>query len=73
MLDRGLGLRPEELEQVFEPFYTTKVGGLGLGLVVSRKIVNAHGGSLRAESNAHGGATFCFRVPGSAEAQNERH
>ena len=73
VLDRGLGLRPEELEQVFEPFYTTKVGGLGLGLVVSRKIVNAHGGSLRAESNAHGGATFCFRVPGSAEAQNERH
>ena len=68
VLDRGWGLRPDEMERVFEPFYTTKVGGLGLGLVVSRKIVNAHGGSLRAEINSYGGATFCFTVPGSSGA-----
>jgi two-component system, LuxR family, sensor kinase FixL len=66
VLDRGSSLRPDELERVFEPFYTTKVGGLGLGLVVSRKIISAHSGSLRAEINSHGGATFCFTVPVSA-------
>ncbi len=63
VVDHGPGLQPEEIEKVFEPFYTTKVGGLGLGLVVSRKIVNAHGGRLQAASNSHGGATFSFSLP----------
>ena len=66
VVDRGAGLRHDEIEKVFEPFYTTKVGGLGLGLVVSRKIINAHGGRLQAAINPGGGATFCFSLPTSS-------
>jgi PAS domain S-box-containing protein len=64
--DRGAGIPPRDLERVFEPFYTTKVSGLGLGLLVSRKIIAAHGGILYAGNNAAGGADFCLTVPSSA-------
>jgi len=59
--DRGVGIPKEELEHVFEPFVSTNKKGLGLGLTISRSIVYAHEGSIRAENNADGGATFrCF-------------
>lgn len=62
--DRGHGLRSEDLERIFEPFHTTKVEGLGMGLAIGRSIVVAHGGRLWAESNApEPGATFCFTLP----------
>jgi signal transduction histidine kinase len=61
--DRGAGIPPEQLEQVFEPFVTFRRQGLGLGLAISRSIVTAHGGSIRAENNAAGGATFRCRLP----------
>jgi two-component system sensor kinase FixL len=48
---------------VFEPFVTFRRQGLGLGLAISRSIVTAHGGSIRAENNAAGGATFRCRLP----------
>jgi two-component system sensor kinase FixL len=48
---------------IFEPFYTTKPGGLGLGLAITRTIVEAHGGRLWAETDAAGGATFQFTIP----------
>jgi PAS domain S-box-containing protein len=61
--DRGAGIPKDELERVFEPFVSFRDGGLGLGLAISRSIVLAHGGSLRAENNAEGGATFRCYLP----------
>jgi C4-dicarboxylate-specific signal transduction histidine kinase len=59
--DSGMGIPEDQLQQVFEPFVTFRDHGLGLGLAISRSIVSAHRGSIRAENNADGGATFrCF-------------
>jgi len=60
--DRGIGLSDDELAQIFEPFYTTKRGGMGLGLAICRAIVTAHGGVLTAERNTDRGMTFSFRL-----------
>ena len=61
--DRGVGFAPDHHDKVFEPFYTTKSHGLGLGLSVCRTIVKAHGGRLWATNNAGPGATFHFTLP----------
>jgi two-component system sensor kinase FixL len=61
--DHGLGLGGDELEKIFQPFYTTKDNGLGMGLAISRSIVEAHGGRLWAQNNSDRGATFHFTVP----------
>jgi two-component system, LuxR family, sensor histidine kinase DctS len=61
--DRGPGIPPERLEQVFAPFFTTKADGLGLGLNICRTIVEAHGGSMTVENRAGGGAAFSFTLP----------
>lgn len=61
--DRGCGIAPEKLESVFEPFYTTKPHGMGLGLAVCRTIITAHGGRLWATNNADCGATFHVTLP----------
>ena len=61
--DRGSGIPDDQLERVFEPFVTFREQGLGLGLAISRSIVTAHGGSIRAENNAGGGATFRCLLP----------
>lgn len=59
--DRGVGIPDGELDSVFDPFVTHRAQGLGLGLAISRSIVVAHHGRIRAENNADGGATFrCF-------------
>jgi len=59
--DHGVGIPKDQFEQVFEPFVTFRDQGLGLGLAISRSIVGAHRGSIRAENNVAGGATFrCF-------------
>jgi two-component system sensor kinase FixL len=67
--DHGTGLRADKLDKIFQPFYTTKREGLGMGLSISRSIIEAHGGSLWAENNRYRGATFYFAVPveGSVE------
>ncbi len=61
--DSGPGLPAGAEETVFEPFYTTKVGGMGMGLSIVRSIVEAHGGSIRAVCNTASGALFEFRLP----------
>ena len=61
--DAGVGLTPENLDSVFNAFYTTKSGGMGIGLFVSRSIIERHQGRLWAEPNDGPGATFSFSVP----------
>jgi len=61
--DRGVGIADSDLEGVFEPFFSTKSSGLGIGLSISRKIIEAHGGTLRASANPGGGAVFQFTLP----------
>jgi nitrogen fixation/metabolism regulation signal transduction histidine kinase len=61
--DRGVGIPKDRVEQVFEPFVTFRAQGLGLGLAISRSIVRAHNGSIRAENNVDGGATFWCVLP----------
>jgi PAS domain S-box-containing protein len=61
--DTGAGLEPEALKSIFEPFYTTRADGVGLGLSICRKIVEAHGGHLWATPNSDAGVTFHFALP----------
>jgi len=61
--DTGVGFEPHEAQLLFEPFYTTKSGGMGIGLSVSRSIIEHHGGRLWAEHNAGPGSTFAFAIP----------
>jgi C4-dicarboxylate-specific signal transduction histidine kinase len=61
--DSGVGLNLGQLDQLFEPFYTTKPEGLGLGLSICRSIIEAHGGRLWAEPAPKSGALFKFTIP----------
>ena len=68
--DTGPGISPDIAGQLFQPFVTTKRTGMGVGLSISRTIVEAHGGRIRAESNPEGGATFRFTLP-TIEEEND--
>jgi PAS domain S-box-containing protein len=66
--DTGVGLPPENTEQIFEAFHTTKPEGTGMGLAITRSIVESHGGRVWATANLGAGATFHFTLPSEAEA-----
>jgi len=61
--DTGVGLAPQQAEQIFKAFYTTKPDGTGMGLSISRSIIEAHGGRLWATANQPRGAVFQFTLP----------
>jgi C4-dicarboxylate-specific signal transduction histidine kinase len=67
--DTGVGLPPQEADQIFDAFFTTKLHGTGLGLSISRSIVESHGGRLWATDNSPRGASFYFSLSTRAEAQ----
>lgn len=61
--DFGPGIDETHREKLFEPFHTTKPGGMGMGLAICARIIQAHGGTIQAENNPDKGATFCFTLP----------
>jgi signal transduction histidine kinase len=63
--DAGPGLRSGTQELVFEPFYTTKPAGMGMGLAIARSIIEAHEGAIWAVNNPTRGAAFHFTLPGA--------
>ncbi len=63
LIDTGLGMSPEVLSKAFRPFYSTRGGGTGLGLPTTRKIIEAHGGTLDAQSEVGRGTKFTIRMP----------
>src|SRR5437588_2028216 len=65
--DTGVGLPPQQADQIFNAFFTTKPHGTGMGLRISRSIVESHGGRLWAADNCPRGASFCFTLPSKAE------
>src|SRR5882762_3082127 len=67
--DTGVGLPSQQAEQIFTAFFTTKPHGTGMGLRISRSIIESHGGRLWAANNSPCGARFCFALPAKAEAE----
>jgi signal transduction histidine kinase len=70
LIDTGKGMSPEVLLRVFEPFYSTKQGGTGLGLPTTKRIIEAHGGTITAESAVGRGTRFTIRLPAAALAHS---
>jgi signal transduction histidine kinase len=66
--DTGIGLPPQQAEQIFNAFFTTKAHGTGMGLRISQSIIESHGGRLWAADNSPRGATFQFTLPATAAA-----
>jgi len=66
--DCGPGIPERDAHRIFEPFYTTKPDGMGMGLSISRTIIKAHGGEMQGFNNPEGGATFTFTLPWAGDA-----
>ena len=63
VIDDGEGISPENIEKIFDPFFSTKDKGTGLGLAIANKIMQTHGGFIRAYRNQEKGSTFCVSFP----------
>ena len=63
VIDSGHGISEDKLKRIFNPFFTTKTSGMGMGLSISSSIIEAHDGKLHAENNTDQGARFCFTLP----------
>ena len=63
VIDNGFGIRGDDLPHVFDAFWSTKAGGMGIGLAICQSIVAAHHGGISASNNPNGGATFCVSLP----------
>jgi signal transduction histidine kinase len=61
--DSGKGIGPDKIQHIFEPFWTDKAEGTGLGLAVSYRIIEAHGGTINVETPASGGCRFAILLP----------
>jgi signal transduction histidine kinase len=61
--DSGPGIKASDMGKIFQTFYTTKPDGMGIGLAITRSIVDAHGGRLEAHNSPGGGAIFSFTLP----------
>jgi C4-dicarboxylate-specific signal transduction histidine kinase len=61
--DRGPGIPEDKLKGVFEPFYTSKAEGMGMGLSIAHTIIEAHNGQIWAKNRDHGGASFRIKLP----------
>ena len=72
VIDRGAGIQPKLIENIFNPFYTTKSGGVGLGLAIVSKIVDEHGGSISVESEPGEGSVFRVYLPFRESLKEER-
>jgi signal transduction histidine kinase len=68
--DTGVGLPPEQADKIFNAFFTTKPHGTGMGLRISRSIVESHGGRLWAADNPQRGARFCFTLPANGATRD---
>ena len=66
--DCGIGMKPEDLDRMFDAFFTTKPRGMGMGLSISRSIIEAHGGRIWATPNDGPGLTVQFSLPAEAPA-----
>jgi two-component system, NtrC family, sensor histidine kinase HydH len=73
VIDRGSGIDPKQLDSIFNPFFTTKPEGVGLGLAIVSKIVDEHGGKIAVESEPGKGSIFCVVLPMERPATAEQH
>ena len=69
--DSGAGIPDEALSKIFDPYYTSKTTGTGLGLAVVQKVVEAHGGTIRVQSTAEGGTRFTITLPGNEQEKGQ--
>ncbi len=67
--DQGVGIPPQDLEHIFDLYFTTKEGGSGLGLPLALRAIDLHRGSIRAESREGAGTTFRIRLPVGEDAK----
>ena len=70
--DRGPGIPEDKLKEVFEPFYTSKAEGMGMGLSIARTIIEAHNGLISARNRDHGGASFRIRASSFDESYRNK-
>lgn len=71
--DTGISLAPAAIERIFDAFHSTKPGGMGMGLAISRSIVEAHGGTIYAAANPPRGMVFGFTLPAGETGSERNH